>query len=120
MTEQDKDGDLVENDHDAYAEFISADGWEDILLDNFTIMAISYAIEIKIATDLKEDNLIVHIINLKTKAENVFAVADSEKPMSLLSKKNAGRLQINDKSIRFRFIPPKMRQETWRVIMKKK
>ena len=50
-------------------------------------MAISYAFEIKILTDLKEDNLIVHIINLKTKAENVFAIADSEKPMSLLSKK---------------------------------
>ena len=62
-------------------------------------MAISEAFEIKHAANLSEEDLNGHIIKLKTKTENLFAIADSGSPMSFLTKRTARRLQENDKYV---------------------
>ena len=68
--------------------------------------AISEAFEIKHATNLSEDDLNGHINKLKTKTENLFAIADSGSPMmSFINKKIARRLQEKDKTAIFKQIP---------------
>ena len=62
-------------------------------------MAISAAFEIKHAANLSEEDLNGHIIKLKTKTEDLIAIADSGSPMSFLNKETARRLQKNDKSV---------------------
>ena len=47
-------------------------------------MAISEAFETKQATNLSEEDLNGHIIKLKTKTEDLYAIADSVSPMSFL------------------------------------
>ena len=77
----------------AFADFSSENGWEEYHVDNFPVMAISEAFEIKQATTLSEDDLNGHIIKLKTKTEDVFEIADSGSPMSFLNEKTARRSQ---------------------------
>ena len=63
--------------------------------NNFSVMAISEAFEIKQSTILSEEDLNGHIIKLKTKTEVLFAIAVSRSPMSFLNEKTARRLQEN-------------------------
>ena len=53
------------------------------------VMAISEAFEIKSMASLSEDDLKGHIVKLKTKTEELFAIADSWSPMSFSNKKNS-------------------------------
>ena len=91
----------------AYAEFISTNVWEDISRDKFTIMINLEAYEMKNLIDVRKEDLNGHIVKLKKKSENIFAVADSGSPMSFLNEKTANRLQTNDISARFKYIPLK-------------
>ena len=84
-TESESQG--TEPDPVAFADFTSKNGWEVYQVDNFSVMAISEAFEIKHATNLSEDDLNGHIIKLKTKTEELFAIADSGSPMSFLNEK---------------------------------
>ena len=52
-------------------------------------------------TSLSEDDLNGQIIKLKTKTEEIFAIANSGIPMSFLNEKTARPLQENDKSTVF-------------------
>ena len=56
-------------------------------------------------TSLSEDDQNGQIIKLKTKTEEIFAIADSGIPMSILNKKTARPVQENDKSTVFNQIP---------------
>ena len=69
-------------------------------------MAISEAFEIKQATSLSEEDLNGHIIKLKTKTEDLFAIANSGSPMSFLNEKTARRLQENDNSVILKQVAP--------------
>ena len=71
----------------AFADFTSKNGWEEYHVDNFSVMTKSEAFEIKHATNLSEDDLNGHIIKLKTKTEELIAIADSGSPMSFLNEK---------------------------------
>ena len=66
----------TELDPVAFADFTSKNGWEDYQVDNFSVMAISEAFEIKQVTNLPEENLNGHIFKLKTKTEDLFAIAE--------------------------------------------
>ena len=50
-------------------------------------MTISDAFEVKTAVSLSKDDLNGHILKLKTKTEDLIAIADSGSPMSFLNKK---------------------------------
>ena len=69
-------------------------------------MAISEAFEAKNSVNLSKDDLNGHIVKLKTKTEDLFAIADSGSPMCLINKKTDRRLQDNDKSTIFKNSPP--------------
>ena len=47
---------------------------------------------------MSEDDLNGHIVKLKTKTENLFAIDDSGSPLPSINEKTARRLQENDKS----------------------
>ena len=96
----------TELDPVAFAEFTSKDDWEDYQVDNVSTMAISEAFKIKNTTSWSEDDLNRRINKLKTKTEDLLAIADSGIPMSFLNKKTARRLQDNDESTVFTQIPP--------------
>ena len=96
----------TEPDPVAFTDFTSENGWEEYHIDNFLVMAISEAFEIKQATTLSEDDLNGHIIKLKTKTEDLFAIADCGSPMSFLNEKTARRLEENDNSVIIKQIPP--------------
>ena len=85
-TESESQG--TELDPVAFADFTSKNSWAEYHVGNFSVMAISEAFEIKHATNLSEDDLNGHIIKLKTKIEDLFAIADSGSPMSSLNEKN--------------------------------
>ena len=69
-------------------------------------MAISEAFKIKQATNLSVEDSNGHFIKLKTKTEDLFAIADSGSSMSFLNGKTARRLQENDNSVILKQIPP--------------
>ena len=69
-------------------------------------MAIVESFEIKNTNLLSENDLNEHVVKLKTKAEHLFAIADSGSPMSFLNEKTARRIQQNDRSALFKCIPP--------------
>ena len=52
-----------------------------------------------------EDDLNGHIVNLKIKTEDIFAIAESRSPMSFLNEKMALRLQENDQSTVLKCVP---------------
>ena len=93
------------NDPVAYAEFMSANGWEEIPQDNFTVLAISQTTAIQNPMSMQEADLNKHIVKLKTKSEDLFAIADSGNPMPFLNKKTAERLRQNDRSAKFKLNP---------------
>ena len=97
--ETESESQRTELDPVVFADFTSKNGWEEYHVDNFSVMAISEAFEIKHAANLSEEGLNGHIIKLKTKTEDLFAIADSGSPMSFLNKKTARRLQEIDKSV---------------------
>ena len=68
-------------------------------------MAIVEVFEVKTSAKFNEEDLIEHLVKLKTKCYLIFAIADSGSPMSLLNKTIARRLQLNDSSTIFKFIP---------------
>ena len=103
-TESESQG--TELDPVAFADFLLKNGWEEYHVDNFSVMAISEAFEIKQAINLSEEDLIGHIIKLKTKTEDLFAIADFGSPMSFLNEKTARRLQENDNSVILKQTPP--------------
>ena len=45
------------NEPVAYAEIISTNGWEEIPQDNFTVLAVSEAFEIRNSVNIKEEDL---------------------------------------------------------------
>ena len=100
------------NDLVAYAEFMSANGWEENPQDNFTVLAISEAIEIRNSINIQED-LNGHKIQLKTNSDDLFTIADSGSPMSFLNEKTVERVRQNDRSTLFKLIRP----ETSHVLM---
>ena len=67
-------------------------------------MAIAETFEIKRAAKVTDEDLNGHIVQLKTKTDNIFAIADSRSPMSFLNETTARRLQQNDKSTIFKNI----------------
>ena len=87
-TESESQG--TELDPVAFADFTSKNGWKEYHVDNFSKMAISEAFEIKHATNLSEDDLNGHIIEQKTKTEDLYAIADSGSPLSFLKGKPPG------------------------------
>ena len=110
----------TENDPVAFAELTSNNGWDEYQIDNFSVMAIAESFEIKNTNLLSENDLNEHVVKLKTKAEQLFAFADSGSPMSFLNEKTARRIQQNDRSVLFKCIPPDdNKQEIWLVIMVK-
>ena len=48
----------------------SSNGWEEIPQDNFTVLAISEAFEIRNSMKIQEEFSNGHIVKLKTKSEN--------------------------------------------------
>ena len=55
---------------------------------------------------MSEEDLNGHIIKLKTKPEDLLAIADSRSPMSFLNGKTAQQLQGNKKTVTLKQIPP--------------
>ena len=47
---------------------------------------------------MQEADINRHLVKLKTKSEDLFAIADSGNPMSFLNKKTAERLRQNNSS----------------------
>ena len=47
---------------------------------------------------MSEEDLNGHIVKLKTKSEEILAIADSRSPMSLLNETTARRIHQNDKT----------------------
>ena len=82
----------TELDPVAFADFTSKDDWEHYQVDNFSTMAISEAFKIKNTTSLSEDDLNRRINKLKTKTEDLLAIADSGSPMSFINKKNSSAI----------------------------
>ena len=73
--------DILENDPVAFAEFTSKDGWEEWQFDKFSFVAISEEFELKNSASLSEDDLNRHIVKLRTKKEDVFAIDNSGIPI---------------------------------------
>ena len=92
------------NDPVAFAEFTSKIGWEELQRDNFSMLATAEAFDIKRAAKVTDEDLNGHIVKLKTKTDNIFAIADSGSPMSFLNETAARRLQQNSKSTIFKNI----------------
>ena len=96
------------NDLVAYSEFMSANGWEENPQDNFTVLAISEAIEIRNSINIQEDLNTRHKIQLKTNSDDLFAIADSGSPMSFLNEKTVEGVRQNDRSTLFKLIRPEI------------
>ena len=54
------------NDLVAHANLMSSNGWEEIPQDSFTVLPISKEFEIRNSVGVQEEELIGHIMNLKT------------------------------------------------------
>ena len=89
----------------AFADFSSSNGWDDYQIDNFSVNAIAESFEIKNTKTSVEDDLIGHIVKLRTNSERMFAIANSGSPMSFLNEKTAKRIQQHDKNASFKIIP---------------
>ena len=61
--ENESESQETELDPVAFAELTSKNDWDEYKVDNFSVMAISEAFEIKNATNLSDDNLNGHIKN---------------------------------------------------------
>ena len=72
------------NDPVAYAEYMSANGWEEIPQDSFTVLAVSEKFETRNSIKIKED-LKKLLVKLKTHSEDFFVIADSGSTMSFLN-----------------------------------
>ena len=94
-----------DNDPVAYAEFTSRNGWEELQRENYSIMSISDAFEIKQTAKISEDDLNGHIVKAKSKSIKILANADSGSPMSFLNETTARQIQQNDKTAIFKTIP---------------
>ena len=44
--------------------------------DNFTVLAISEAFEVRNSIDIEEEDLDGYVVELRTKSENIFAIAE--------------------------------------------
>ena len=105
------------NDPVVFTEFTSKDGWDEYQFDKFSVMAISEAFEMKNTASLSDDDLNGHIVKLKTKTEELFAIANSGSPVSFLNRKTARRLEENSKPALFKRIP--LLLKIWHVTMAK-
>ena len=95
------------NDPVAFAEFTTRNGWEELQRDNYSMMAISDAFEIKQTAKDSEDDLNGHIVKIKSKSIEILAIADSGSPMSFLNESTARQIQKkNNKTAIFKTIPP--------------
>ena len=72
---------------------LTSNGWEEIPTDSFIVLANSIAFDVRNSLKIHEDNLGRHLVKLKTKTENIYAIADSRRPMSIPNKKMAQRLR---------------------------
>ena len=97
----------MDTDPVAYAEFTTNSGWENYIIDKFSVTAISESVEIKNTKTLSEDDLNGHIVKLKMNTTKLLAIADSGSPMFFLNEKTAQRKQQNDQTAVFKNIPPK-------------
>ena len=70
-----------------FADFTSENGWEELQRDNFFILAIAEAFKIKTSAKITDGALHEHIVKLKTKADDIFAIADSGSPKVFLNEK---------------------------------
>ena len=96
---------ITDTDSVAYAEFTTSNGWENYHIDEFSVMAISESFEIKNTKTISKVNLNGHIVKLKTNTTELFAIADSGRPMSFLNEKTAQRIQQNDQTAVFKNTP---------------
>ena len=95
-----------DNDPLAFAEFTSRNGWEELQRDNYLMMSISDAFEIKQTAKISEDDLNGHIVKVKIKSAEILAIADSGSPMSFLNETTARQIQQTDKTAIFKTIMP--------------
>ena len=90
-----------ENDPVAFAEFMSRNGWEELQRDNYFMLSISDAFDFKQTVNSSDEDLNGHVVKLKTKSDEILAIADSGSPMSFLNETTARRLHQNDKTTIF-------------------
>ena len=104
--ENESESQETELDPVAFAELTSKNGWDEYKVDNFSVMAISEAFEIKNATNLSDDNLNGHIKKLKKKYSKFICNRRLREPNVNSKQKTARRLQEKDKSGITKQIPP--------------
>ena len=90
----------------AFAGFTSNNGWDENQIDKFLVLAIAESFGIKNTNILSEDDLKGHVVKRKSNLEELFAIADSGRPMSFLNEKTARGIRQNDKPALFICIPP--------------
>ena len=100
----------------ACAELFSEKCWEEIPRDNFTVVEISEAFQIKNSENIKEEDLNGHLVKVKTQfGETQSAVRKSKsyppqileaQSLFLFKKMIAERLRKNDRSAILVLIPP--------------
>ena len=78
-----------DNDPVAFADFTSRNGWEELQRNNYSMMSISDAFEIKRTVNISEEDLNGHIVKIKSKSAEILAIADSGSPMSFLNETTA-------------------------------
>ena len=70
-----------------FADFTSENGWEELQRDNFSVLVIAEAFKIKTSAKITDGALHGHIVKLKTKADDIFAIGDSGSPKVFLNEK---------------------------------
>ena len=88
----------------ACLEFMLSKGWEEMPQDNFTVLAISEAFEVRNSIDIEAEDLDGYVVELRTKFENIFAIAEWGSPMSFLKENTAERLRQNNLLATFKHI----------------
>ena len=83
------------------------------------MMSISNAFGIKQTLKISEEDLNGHIVKLKLKSAEIFAIADSGSPVSFLNDTTARRIHQNDKTTVFKKSRRKIQLEIWHAIREK-
>ena len=109
----------TENNPVAFAELTSSNGWDEYQIDNFSVMAIAESFEIKNKNLLSENDLNGHVVKLKTKTEQLFAIAESGNPMSFLNEKPHDAFNKTIDQHYSSVSHQTTQQEIWPVIMAK-
>ena len=79
--------------------------WDELQKQKFSMSAIAEAFKIKPVSKVIDGDRSGHMVKLKTKTDNIFAIADSNSPTLILNKTTACHLRQNDKSTILKNIP---------------